>query len=313
MDNLVWMVLLTVFFLAMLILDVGVFHRTPHEISTREAAVRSGVWVALSFTFGIGLCIWKGAESGIQFFTGYVLEESLSLDNLFLLAVIFSSLAIPTKYQHRTLFYGVLGAITLRAAFIAAGVALLAHFRWVLSVFGVFLLVAGVKLLRRQRPAPDPQTNLVVRWAQRVIPMAQEFGESFFVRRNGRWFATPLFLALVMIEFTDLMLATDSVPAIFSVTRDPLIVYSSAMFAVLGLRSLYFLLTGATAKLRHSHVGLAAILIFVGAKMLVGRFVEIPTILSLGVVCGVLVVTVFASLRTVKRHPGCITRAPTVS
>jgi tellurite resistance protein TerC len=307
MDNLVWIVLLTAFFLAMLILDVGVFHRTPHEISTGEAAVRSGVWVALSFAFGIGLYIWKGAESGVQYFTGYILEESLSLDNLFLLAVIFGSFAIPPKYRHRTLFYGVLGAIILRAAFIAAGAALLAHFRWVLSAFGVFLLVAGVKLLRRQRPAPDPQTNLVVRWAQRVIPMVQEFGEPFFVWRNRRWFATPLLLALVMIEFTDMMLAIDSIPAIFSVTREPLIVYSSTMFAVLGLRSLYFLLAGVTARLRYLHVGLAAILIFVGAKMLVGHFIQIPTVLSLAIVCGIVLVTVFASLHATKRDPELVT------
>ncbi len=307
MDNLVSIVLLTAFFLAMLVLDVGVFHRRPHEISTREAAVWSGVWVALSFAFGIGLYFWKGAESGVQFFTGYILEKSLSVDNLCLFAVIFGSLGIPPRYQHRTLIYGVLGAITLRAAFIVAGTALLAHFRWVLSVFGVFLLVAGVKLLRRQRPAPDPQTNLVVRWAQCVIPMVQEFGGSFFARRNRRWFATPLFLALVMIEFTDMMLAMDSIPAIFSVTRDPLIVYSATMFAVLGLRSLYFLLAGVTARLRYLHVGLAAILIFVGAKMLVGHFAEIPTVLSLAVVCGILLVAVFASLHTTKRDPGLVT------
>ena len=163
MDDLVWIVLLTAFFLAMLVLDLGVFHRRPHEISIREAAVWSGVWVALSFAFGIGLYFWKGPESGVQFFTGYILEKSLSVDNLFLLAVIFGSLAIPQKHQHRTLFYGVLGAITLRAAFIAAGTALLARFHSVLSVFGVFLLVAGLRLLRRQRPTPDPQSNLAVR------------------------------------------------------------------------------------------------------------------------------------------------------
>ena len=310
MDNLVWMVLLTAFFLAMLVLDLGVFHRRPHEISLREAAVWSGVWVALSFAFGIGLYFWQGAESGVQFFTGYVLEKSLSVDNLCLLPVIFGSLAIPPKYQHRTLFYGVLGAITLRAAFIAAGAALLARFSWVLSVFGVFLLVAGVKLLRRQRPAPDPQTNLVVRWARCVIPMVQEFGGSFFVRRNRRWFATPLFLALVMVEFTDMVLAMDSIPAIFSVTREPLIVYSSTMFAVLGLRSLYFLLAGVTARLRYLHTGLAAILIFVGAKMLVGHFAKIPTVLSLGVVCGIVLVAVFASLHTAKCDSGFVTRFP---
>ena len=165
MDNLVWIVLLTAFFLAMLVLDLEVFHRRPHQISIREAAVWSGVWVALSCAFGVSLYFWKGAQSGVQFFTGYILEKSLSVDNLFLLAVIFDSLAIPPKQQHRTLFYGVLGAITLRAAFIAAGAALLARFSWVLSLFGVFLLVAGVRLLRRQRPTPDPQANLVVRWA----------------------------------------------------------------------------------------------------------------------------------------------------
>lgn len=310
MDNLVSIVLLTAFLLAMLVLDLGVFHRRPHEISIREAAVWSGVWVALSLAFGIGLYFWKGAESGVQFFTGYVLEKSLSLDNLFLIAAIFGSLAIPPKHQHRTLFYGVLGAITLRAAFIAAGTALLARFSWVLSVFGVFLLVAGVRLLRHQRPAPDPQTNLVVRWARCVIPMVQDFGGPFFVRRSGRRFATPLFLALVMVEFTDMMLAVDSIPAIFSVTREPFIVYSSTMFAVLGLRSLYFLLAGVTARLRHLHVGLAAILIFVGAKMLVGHFAEIPTLLSLGLVCGILLAAVLASLHTAKRDSGSVSRPP---
>jgi len=310
MGNLIWSVALTAFFLGMLALDLGVLHRRPHEIATREAAAWSGAWIALSFAFGIGLYFWKGSESGVQFFTGYILEKSLSLDNLFMFAVIFDSLAIPPRYQHKTLSYGVLGAIVLRAAFIAAGASLLAHFKWVLSVFGVFLLVAGIKLLRRQRPAPDPQTIPLLRWAQHVMPAVRESGGSFFIRRNRKWFATPLFLALVMIEFTDMMLAMDSIPAIFSVARDPLLVYSSTMFAVLGLRSLYFLLAGVTARLRYLHVGLAVILIFVGAKMLVGRFVEIPTVLSLGAVCGILLIAVFASLHTVKRDAGLAAGPP---
>jgi len=312
MDKLVWIVLLTAFFLAMLGLDVGVFHRRPHEISARDAAVWSGVWVALSFAFGISLYFWKGAESGIQFFTGYILEKSLSMDNLCVFAAIFGSLAIPPKFQQRTLSYGVFGAIALRAAFIAAGASLLAHFRWLLSAFGVFMLIAGIKLLRRQRLAPDPQTSLLVRWAQGVMPMVKESEGCFFIRRGTRRFATPLFLALLMVEFTDMMLAMDSIPAIFSVTRDPLIVYSSTMFAVLGLRWLFFLLGGVTARIRYLRVGLAAVLIFVGVKMLVGRFVEIPTILSLGAVCGILLVAAFASLHAVKRDPGFTTRAPTV-
>jgi tellurite resistance protein TerC len=267
-------------------------------VTVTEAAVWSGVWIVLSCAFGVGLYFWRGGEIAVQFFTGYILEKSLSLDNLILMAVIFGSLAIPSKFQHRVLFYGVLGAITLRAAFIAAGAALLAHFSWVLSGFGVLLLVAGVRLLRRQRPAPDPQRNLVVRWAKRVIPMAQVFEGSFFVRRNSWWFATPLLLALVMIEVTDLVLATDSIPAIFSVTREPLIVYSSTMFAVLGLRSLYFLLAGVIARLRYLHMGLATILIFLGTKMLVAHFVQVPAALSLGIVSCILLVAVFASLRT---------------
>ncbi len=313
MYNIVWMVLLTAFFLAMLALDLGVFHRRPHEISTREAAAWSGGWIALSVAFGIGLSVWKGPEIGVQFFTGYILEKSLSLDNLIMFAVIFDSLAIPPKYQHKTLSCGVLGAIALRAVFIAAGLSLLAHFRWVLLVFGVLLLIAGVRLLRGQRPSPDPRANPLVRWAQHFMPMVDEFEGSFFIRRKGRWFTTPLFLALVMIEFTDMMLAMDSIPAIFSVTRDPLIVYSSTMFAVLGLRSLYFILAGVTSRLRYLRVGLGAILIFVGAKMLAGRFVEIPTAVSLGVVCGVLLVAVFASLHTMKREPGSVAGNPTAS
>ncbi len=313
MDNVIWSVALTAFFLAMLALDLGVFHRRPHEISTREAAAWSGTWIALSVAFGTGLYFWKGPEIGVQFFTGYILEKSLSLDNLVMFAVIFDSLAIPPKYRHKTLSCGVLGAIALRAAFIAAGVSLVAHFSWVLLVFGALMLIAGVRLLRRQRPAPDPRANPLIRWAQRFMPMVEEFEGSFFIRRKGRWFTTPLFLALVMIEFTDMMLAMDSIPAIFSVTRDPLIVYASTMFAVLGLRSLYFLLAGVTSRLRYLRVGLGVILIFVGAKMLAGRFVEIPAVVSLGVVCGVILVAVFASLHTVKRDPGSVAGNPTAS
>ncbi len=313
MGNVIWSVALTAFFLGMLALDLEVFNRCPHEISTREAAAWSGAWIALAFTFGIGLYFWKGSESGVQFFTGYILEKSLSLDNLCMFAVIFDSLAIPPKYQHRTLSCGVLGAIALRAAFIAAGASLLAHFRWVLLVLGVLMFIAGIRLLRRQRPTPDPHTSRLVRWAQRFMPMVEELEGSFFIRRNRQWLATPLFLTLIMIEFTDMMLAVDSIPAIFSVTRDSLIVYSSTMFAVLGLRSLYFLLADVTSRLRFLRVGLGAILIFVGAKMLVGRFVEIPTVISLGVVCVVLLVAVFASLHTVRRDPGLAVGSPTAN
>ena len=310
MGNVVWSAALTAFFLGMLALDLGVFHRRPREISTREAAAWSAAWIALSCAFGVGLCIWKGSESGVQFFTGYILEKSLSLDNLFMFTVIFDSLAIPPKYQHKTLSCGVLGAIALRAAFIAAGVSLLAHFRWVLLAFGALILVAGIRLLLRRRPPPDPRRSQLVRWAQRFMPMAGELEGSFFIRRNRQWLATPLLLALVMIEFTDMMLAVDSIPAIFSVTRNSLIVYSSTMFAVLGLRSLYFLVADVTSRLRYLRVGLGAILIFVGAKMLVGNFVEIPTLVSLGVVCLVLLAAVFASLQAVTRDPGSAAGSP---
>ena len=308
MHNPLWIALLTAFFLAMLVVDLGVFHRTPHAISVQEAAVWSAIWVALSLAFGIGLSIWRGPETGIQFFTGYVLEKSLSLDNLFLLAVIFESLAIPPEYQHRTLYYGVLGAIILRGAFIAAGVALLAYFHWILAIFGGFLLLAGVRLLRRRRQPRDPRTHLVARWARSLIPMVEELDGSFFVRRGRRWLATPLFLAVVMVEVTDMVLALDSIPAIFGVTQDPFIVYSSTMFAVLGLRSLYFLLAGVTAKLRYLPTGLAAVLIFIGAKMLAGYFMEVPAGISLGVVSGILVATILASLCARWRETGLVGR-----
>jgi tellurite resistance protein TerC len=300
MDNSVLTILFTLFILGMLALDLGVFHRRAHAISIREAGLWSLIWIVLSIGFGIGLYFWKGPESSIQFFTGYVLEKSLSMDNVFLFTVIFSSLAVPPKYQHKLLFWGVLGALTTRAIFITAGVALIARFEWIVYIFGLFLIIGGIKLLCREREGPDPERNRIVRWVRDILPIAQQSGGAFFLRRNGRLFATPLFLALIMVELTDIALALDSIPAAFAVTRDSFIVYASNIFAMLGLRALYFLLGAALARLRYLHVGLAAILIFVGLKMLIGNFFDVPVLLSLAIICAILLGTILVSMRAAR-------------
>jgi tellurite resistance protein TerC len=294
MHNWFAMIAFTLFVLGMLALDLGVFHRRPHDVSVREAAIWSGVWIALSIAAGIGLYFWKGPESGMQYFAAYLLEKSLSVDNVFLFTMIFSSLAVPLKYQHRLLFWGVLGALAMRAILIGFGAALISRFEWVLWLAGVLLIIAGIRLWRRDRKAPDPERNIAARWVRRLLPVVDDAGESFFLRRKGRWFATSLLLALVMIEVTDVVLALDSIPAVFSITRDPLIIYVSNILALLGLRSLYFVLAGVMRKLRYLHAGLATILMFVGLKMLLESFVQVPVMASLGVLGAILTITVFA-------------------
>jgi tellurite resistance protein TerC len=294
--------LFTLLVLGMLALDLGVIHRRPHAVSTRAAAAWSAVWIGLAIAFGIGIFLWRGPESGIQFFAGYLLEKALSLDNIFLFTVILGSLGVPPLHRHKLLFWGVVGALVMRGLFIAAGAALISRFHWVLYIFGAFLIMTGVRLLRHGRKAPDPERNPLVRRVQSVFPLAAESGGAFLLRRDGRWFATPLLLALIMVEAADLVLALDSIPAVFAVTRDPFIVFSSNVLAILGLRSLYFVLAGVMKKLRYLHVGLAAILIFVGCKMLVGSFLEVPLAVSLAVICAVLLLTILASLRAAPEN-----------
>lgn len=279
----------TAFVLAMLALDLGVFHKKTHVVSVKEALAWSAVWVALALCFNV--LVWRnmGGQAGLEFFTGYVIEKSLSVDNIFVFVLVFSAFGIPPLYQHRVLFWGVLGALVMRAVFIAAGAALLARFHWVIYLFGALLAVTGVKMLFAKEEPEDPSQSPFVRFARRWIPVTERLeGDAFWAKDGAAWKATPLLLALVAIEGADLVFAVDSIPAIFAVTRDPFIVYTSNVFAIMGLRSLYFALAGIVDKLAGLKTGLAFVLLFVGAKMLAIDFVKVPPALSLGVIAALL-------------------------
>ncbi|MCX8072310.1 MAG: TerC family protein [Candidatus Binatia bacterium] len=293
------------FVLAMLALDLGVFHRRAHAVSLREAAIWSVVWVVLALAFN-GLVYWAwGYERALEFLTGYLIEKSLSVDNLFVFLMIFSYFAVPAIYQHRVLYWGILGALVMRGIFIATGVALMNRFHWMIYVFGGFLVVTGIRLLFSGDKEVEPARNPVVKLVRRVIPVTEDYrGQSFFVRDQRRLWATPLLLVLIVVETTDLVFALDSIPAIFAVTKDPFIVYTSNVFAILGLRALYFLLAGVMDMFRFLQIGLAVVLTFVGTKMLVSEFYKIPIGWSLAVVAGVLSVAVLASLLFPKREGG---------
>lgn len=291
------------FVLAMLAIDLGVFNRKTHAISMKEAGIWTAVWISLALVFNVVLYFWQGAEPALQFLTGYLIEKALSVDNLFVFALIFTLFAVPAQYQHRVLFWGVLGALVMRGVFIAAGAALLHNFAWIIYVFGAFLIYTGIKLATHKDTTIEPDKNPVVRLFRRIFPITERYeGEHFFIRRAGRLMATPLLLVLVMVESTDVVFAVDSIPAIFAVTQDPFLVYTSNVFAILGLRSLYFLLAGALDKFYYLKTALAVILVFVGAKMLIVEFVKIPIALSLGVILGLLVIAIVASLVRARRQ-----------
>ena len=291
-----------VFVLAMLAIDLGVFHRQAHVVSLREASIWSAVWIGLALLFNLGVWKFLGPQPGVEFLTGYLIEKSLSVDNIFVIALLFAYFKVPDQYQHRVLFWGILGALVMRAAFILAGAALLERFHWIIYLFGAFLVLTGIKMAFAPEQGLEPEKNPIVRLVRRLMPVTSDFrGSSFFVRENGRRAATPLFLVLVMVEFTDLVFAVDSIPAIFAVTRDPFLVYTSNVFAILGLRSLYFLLAGVMHKFEYLKLGLAAILVFVGAKMALVDWVKIPAGISLGVIAAILAVAVAASLLKARR------------
>jgi tellurite resistance protein TerC len=291
------------FILAMLALDLGVFHRKSHEVSIREATVWSAVWITLALIFNAGLWFFRGSEPAIQFFTGYLIEKSLSVDNIFVIALIFSYFAVPSIYQHRVLFWGILGALVMRAVFILAGAALLAEFHWVIYIFGAFLILTGIKMALHRNAEMDPGKNPVLRLVRRLVPVTHEYRENhFFVREKGVLMATPLFLVLVLVETTDLIFAVDSIPAIFAITEDPFIVYTSNVFAILGLRSLYFVLAGVIQQFVYLKLGLSAVLVFVGIKMTLVDLYKIPSPVSLGVIATILAVSVIASLRRSRRE-----------
>lgn len=286
-----------VFVLVMLALDLGVFHRRPEEVSLKQAGLWSAVWVAMALIFNVGVWLGFGPERALEFTTGYLLEKALAVDNLFVFVIIFSAFAVPARLQHRVLLWGVVGALVMRAAFILVGGAFLQRFHWGIYVFGGILAVTGVKLLLQRDKEIHPERNPLVRLFQKIVPMTHEFtGDRFTVVMNGRRYATPLLLAMVAIEVSDLIFAVDSIPAIFAVTDDPFIVFTSNIFAILGLRSLYFLLAGVITKFAYLNVGLALVLIFVGAKMLLMDVYKLPILVSLGVIAAILGLSVLFSL-----------------
>lgn len=314
MDTLVWMWIgFNVFVLAMLALDLGVFHRSAHVVSIKEATLWSVAWIGLAAIFNLGIYLfWQqlvpqssytNSEAALAFMTGYLIEKSLSIDNIFVFVLIFGSFAVPAQYQHRVLFWGVLGALVMRGAMIGAGAALIREFHWIIYIFGAFLIITGIKMALHQEQTLDPKNNILVRTFRRLMPVTDEYEQDkFFVRKAGVLMATPLFLVLLMIEATDLIFAVDSIPAIFAVTQEPFLVYTANVFAILGLRSLYFVLAGMVHKFHYLKLGLAFVLSFVGVKMLlVETAFKIPSGIALGVVATIIVIAIGASLIRAKR------------
>lgn len=286
------------FVLVMLALDLGVFHRKSHTVKVKEALIWSAVWVSLALLFNAGVWHYKGKELALQFLAGYVIEKALSVDNLFVFLVLFSFFKVKPDYQHKVLFWGIIGALVMRAVMIAVGAALIARFHWVMYIFGGFLVLTGIKLAFSKEDHKDVGDNLVVRLFRKLFPVTPDYHEArFFVKENGRTLATPLFLVLLTVEFTDLVFALDSIPAIFAVSKDTFIVYTSNVFAILGLRSLYFALAGCMGLFVYLKFGLALILAFVGVKMLIAELYKIPIALSLGIILGILAVSIYASLK----------------
>lgn len=289
----------------MLMMDLGIFHRKAHALSLKEATLWSIFWVVVSVLFNIFILFWLGEEKALEFLTGYLLEKSLSADNIFVFAVLFNYFAVPAEYRHRVLFWGVVGAIVFRLTFILAGTALLKRFHWVVYVFGIIVIISGIKLLMRKEEKIVPERNPVLRLARRLLPITPTYhGQRFFVVHDGKVFATPLMLVLLVIESTDIVFAIDSIPAIFAITRDPFIVFTSNVCAILGLRALYFLLEGMIRLFRYLDEGLAVILVFIGVKMLLSEFYKIPVWVALGFVAVVLAIAITLSLvvKEAKAH-----------
>jgi tellurite resistance protein TerC len=290
----------------MLALDLGVFNRKAHVVTIKEAAIWTSVWVTLGLAFAGLMFAWQGPQKGVEWLTGYLIEYSLAVDNIFVFVLVFSAFAVPPQYRHRVLFWGIIGALVMRGAMIAVGAELIDRFHWILYVFGGFLLFTGVRmLLAKKDEHVDLEKNPAIRLARRLFPISKEYdGQKFFTVKNGVRMATPLFLVLVFIEFTDLVFAVDSIPAIFAITRDPFIVFTSNVMAILGLRSMYFLLADIVDRFVYLKTGLAVILSFIGVKLLLIDVFKIPTVFSLGVVVTVLAISVIASLiKTAGQKP----------
>lgn len=293
-------VIAILFFLA---LDLGVFHRSAHVVRFKEALLWSGIWFLMALLFARGLLSWRGYDESIEFLTGYLIELSLSMDNVFVMALIFGYFAVPASQQHRVLFWGIVGALLMRGIMIGIGSALISTFHWVLYIFGAFLVFTGIRMAMASEQGVDPEKNLVIRLAKKFFPVSHEFeGQKFFTKMNGARALTPLALVLLMVETTDLIFALDSIPAIFAVTEKTFIVFTSNVFAILGLRSLYFVLAGAILYFRYLKFGLSVVLVFIGGKMLIAKWHHIPSNVSLIVVAGIIGLSMLVSLISVWRQ-----------
>ncbi len=299
-----WWVAFNAFVIVMLSLDLGVFHRKAHTVSIKEALLWSAVWITLALAFNTWVYFEMGWLKATEFFTGYVVEKSLSVDNLFIIAVLFTFFGVPAIYQHKILFWGIFGALVMRALMIAAGAALLTNFAWITYVFAGILFFTGIKMLVGTDEAIDFEKNITIRLLRKVMPLTKDFhGDKFFVKQGAKWAATPMFAVLICVEFTDLIFAVDSIPAIFAITQDTFIVYTSNVFAILGLRSLYFALSGILPYFHFLKYGLGVILCFVGAKMALAHTTwKLDSLVSLGVITGILAITILASILYRRRE-----------
>jgi tellurite resistance protein TerC len=299
---LLW-VAFNIFVFAMLALDLGFFHRKAHVIKIKEALLWSGAWIALALLFNLGIYFFRGSETALEFLTGYLIEKSLSVDNIFVFLLIFSYFGVPSLYQHKVLFWGILGALIMRALFIVAGITLIEKFHWTIYIFGAFLILIGIKMALQKEKKLRPERNPALKLFRRWVPVTEEYVEGkFFVRRLGHSFATPLLIVLIVVETTDIIFAVDSIPAILAITLDPFIVYTSNVFAILGLRALYFALAGIMELFHHLHYGLSAVLVFVGIKMLLSDLYKIPVSVALSVVAGILLISVVTSILDKKKE-----------
>jgi TerC family integral membrane protein len=303
LNHLLFWILFNLFVAGVLVLDLGVFHKRPHTIKFREAMAWSLVWIALAGGFAVLLYFWRGHTPALEFVTGYVIELSLSVDNLFIFLLVFRYFKVQPEHQYKVLFWGILSAVIMRAVFIVAGAKLLQKFEWITYLFGAFLVFSGIKLLAQGQAEIHPEKNFALQLFRRWVPVTDDLaGDKFFVRNPGLY-ATPLLVVLLVIETADLLLAVDSIPAVLAITLDVMVVYTSNIFAILGLRSMYFALSGMMEMFEYLHYGLATVLVFIGGKMLAAHYYEMPTVMALGVVAGILVISVLGSVAFPRRKP----------
>jgi tellurite resistance protein TerC len=294
----------SIFVIVMLVLDLGVFHRKAHEVKFKESLIWSGVWISLALLFNVIVYFWHGPKTALEFLTGYLIEESLSVDNLFVFLMLFSYFSVPAIYQHRVLFWGIVGALIMRAIFIATGITLIHKFYWLMYILGAFLIITGIRMASQKDKEIHPERNPVLKLLKRFVPVTDHYEDGrFFIRKGTQYWATPLFVVLIVVETTDIIFALDSVPAILAITTDPFIVYTSNVFAILGLRSLYFALAGMMRLFHYLNYGLSVILAFVGMKMLISEIYKIPIGIALGVVAGILIISVLASIAFPRKTP----------